>query len=309
VNILYRTGGCELTVSPLNAPTSGLLVLDKPVGMTSRQAVDCVKKPLRPAKVGHAGTLDPLADGVLVICVGAATRMIDYLHRLPKRYVATFQFGVTSPTLDLESDLIELPEAARIEREDVLAVLPKFTGTIEQRPPAFSALWVQGQRAYDLARRGESVELAARPVTIHALELVSFEYPHAVFDISCSTGTYIRSLGRDIAEALGSSAVMTALTRTAIGPFRKEEAIAPREATKASILERLRSAAEAVAEMPRYVADEAERDLIAHGRILQIASFDAASEVAAIDAGGALLAILNRTPEGWRPRPNLVGVH
>lgn len=288
--------------------SSGLLILDKPVGMTSRQAVDCIKKPLRPAKVGHAGTLDPLAAGVLVICVGAATRMIDYIHRLPKRYVATFRLGVTSPTLDLESDLTELPDPRIPARGELIAVLPKFTGTIDQRPPAFSALWVEGKRAYALARRGEAVELAARPVTIHALALVQYEYPTAVFDVTCSTGTYIRSLGRDIAEALGTSAVMTALTRTAIGPFRREIALAPHDATRSTIPEHLRSAAEALPGMPRHVAGANEIDLLAHGRLLRINAAESIQEIAAVDDQGQLLAILNRTEQGWRPRPNLIGV-
>ncbi len=142
----------------MELPTSVLLVIDKPVGMTSRRAVDRVSKQLRKLKVGHAGTLDPLAEGVLVICVGGATRMIDYLHRLPKRYTATFRLGATSPSLDLESEVEELPDAPEPMRNEVQAALARFLGTIDQRPPAFSAVWVEGKRAYDLARRGATVE-------------------------------------------------------------------------------------------------------------------------------------------------------
>ncbi len=286
----------------------GILVLDKPRGMTSRQAVDCVKKPLRPAKVGHAGTLDPLADGVLVICVGGATRLIDYVHRLPKRYVATFRLGATSPTLDLESEVAELAGAPIPTRDELLDVLPRFRGDIEQRPPAFSALWVDGERAYALARRGEAVEPAPRTVKIHAIELVAYDYPEAVFDVTCSTGTYIRSLGRDIAQALGSAAVMTALTRTAIGPFTQDMALGARDATRATIAEHLRSAVEAIPDVERRVMSEPERDLIAHGRLLAIDAPESVSELAAVDAEGQLLAILNRTELGWRPRPNLIGL-
>jgi tRNA pseudouridine55 synthase len=291
------------------ASQNGILILDKPVGMTSRRAVDCVKKPMRPVKVGHAGTLDPLASGVLVICIGAATRMIDYVHRLPKRYRATFRLGVTSPSLDLESEVVELLDAPRPSRDEVIATLPQFTGRIDQRPPAFSALWVDGRRAYDLARKGQEVELAARPVTIHALELVRYEYPDAVFDITCGTGTYIRSLGRDIAEALGSSAVMTDLARTAIGPFERVDAMPPDQVTRESIRASWRSAAEAVPEMPRHLVNELQRDLISHGRLVAVDASAEITEIAAVDEQQQLIAILNRTEVGWRPRPNMIALN
>lgn len=286
----------------------GLLVLDKPLGMTSRCAVDFVERPLRPSKVGHAGTLDPLAEGVLVICVGAATRMIDYVHRLPKRYVASFRLGVSSATLDLESEAVALRDAPEPAREQVVAALAGFRGTIEQRPPAYSAVWVQGKRAYELARRGDVVEISARAISVHSLELVHYEYPDVTLDIACSTGTYIRSLGSDIATALGTAAVMTALARTSIGPFERSAALAVERFKREFILNHLRSAGEAVPEMRRIVATETQRELISHGRMLDLAIPEDVVELAAVDEAGALLAVLHRGERGWRPSPNLIGV-
>ena len=159
-----------LSLSPPPLLASGLLNVDKPAGMTSRDAVDLVQRLARPAKVGHAGTLDPLATGVLVICVGAATRLIEYVQRMPKRYVGTFLLGRSSTTEDIEGQVTLLsdppiPAAAQIE-----AATEKFVGSLLQRPPAFSALKVAGKRAYDLARRGEAVELKPRPVEVYALK-------------------------------------------------------------------------------------------------------------------------------------------
>jgi len=286
----------------------GLLIVDKPIGITSRTAVDFISRPLRPLKVGHAGTLDPLASGVLVLCVGAATRLIDYVHRLPKRYLATFRFGVTSPTLDLETEPVELPDTPRPTRAAVEAALAQFRGPIDQRPPAHSAVWVAGRRSYELARRGDEVELAPRSVTIHDLRLLRYEYPDADLDITCSTGTYIRSLGNDIAASLGTAAVMTSLTRESIGPFERAQAIRAERMSREAILAHLRPAAEAVPGLPRYLATDAERELIAHGRLLEFNPPSDVAELAAVDPSGSLLAILQRGERGWRPRPNLIGV-
>ncbi len=206
----------------------GLLILNKPAGMTSRQAVDVVARLARPARAGHAGTLDPLATGVLVVAVGAATRWIEYVQRMPKRYVGTFLLGRQSPTEDIEGDVTELPSAGVPALEQIVAAAGRFVGQIDQRPPAFSALKVAGRRAYDLARRGQQPQLAARPIEIHRIKVEKYEYPELVLDVACGSGTYIRSLGRDLAESLGTAAVMSGLVRTAIGGFRIEDAVDPR---------------------------------------------------------------------------------
>src|SRR5436190_8799230 len=197
----------------------GLLNVDKPSGLTSRDVVNRVQRLVKPHKVGHAGTLDPLASGVLVVCVGPATRLIEYVQRMPKRYLATFLLGRRSETEDIEGAVTELTDTPVPTVEQAHGALPNFVGRIQQLPPAFSALKVDGQRAYALARKGETPDLQPRPIEVYSVELVEYSYPQLVLDIRCGSGTYVRSLGRDIARALGTEAVMSALVRTEIGPF------------------------------------------------------------------------------------------
>src|SRR5262245_7182097 len=169
----------------------GLLNIDKPAGVTSRDVVNRVQRLVRPLKVGHAGTLDPLATGVLVVAIGQATRLVEYLQRLPKTYQGTFLLGRTSDTEDIEGTVIELTDTSIPTEQQIQGALPQFLGTIDQTPPAYSALKVSGQRSYDLARRGQAVDLAARPVEIHDLQLVRFAYPELELLIRCGSGTYI----------------------------------------------------------------------------------------------------------------------
>ena len=203
---------------------SGVVVLNKAAGMTSRAAVDVVKRLVQPARTGHAGTLDPLATGVLVVCVGAATRLIDYVQRAAKRYRGTFLLGRSSPSEDVEGPVTLLADAPRPSLDVIQAAAVRLTGEILQRPPAFSALKIGGRRSYDLARAGQMVEHQPRRVTIHGIEVVDYAYPDLVLDIHCGSGTYVRSLGRDLAESLGTSAVMSGLVRTAIGDFTLDTA-------------------------------------------------------------------------------------
>jgi tRNA pseudouridine55 synthase len=239
----------------------GILNLNKSAGMTSRQVVDVVQRWARPARVGHAGTLDPLATGVLVVCVGAATRLIEYVQRMPKRYVGTFLLGRQSATEDIEGDVTELPSPPIPTREQIEAAAGRFVGRIAQRPPVFSALKVEGRRAYQLARKGQTPLLAARPVDIFRIEIVSYQYPELILDVECGGGTYIRSLGRDLAESMGTAAVMSALTRTSIGAFRMAEALDPRELNRDNWLQSLRPSLAAVEYLPRVqlTADEVLR--------------------------------------------------
>jgi tRNA pseudouridine55 synthase len=207
----------------------GWIILDKPVGLGSTQAVGAVKRALREAgepktKVGHGGTLDPLASGVLPIALGEATKLAGRMLDATKTYDFTIRFGEETDTLDLEGKVIATSEV-RPGRAEIDAVLPGFTGPIRQVPPAFSALKVDGKRAYDLARAGEEVELEARNVTIHALQLVGCGADDATLSATVSKGTYIRSLARDIAQALGTVGHVTMLRRTKAGPFTLEQAI------------------------------------------------------------------------------------
>jgi len=208
---------------------NGWIILDKPVGLGSTQAVSAVKRALRDAgepktKVGHGGTLDPLASGVLPIALGEATKLAGRMLDATKVYDFTIRFGEETDTLDLEGKVIATSDV-RPSRAEVEAILPRFTGPIRQTPPAFSALKVDGKRAYDLARAGQEVELAQREVTIHALSIVAAGANEATLSATVSKGTYIRSLARDIALALNTVGHVTMLRRTKAGPFTLERAI------------------------------------------------------------------------------------
>ena len=205
---------------------SGLLVIDKPAGMTSRDVVNRVQKWFpRKTRIGHTGTLDPLATGVLVICVGAATRLADYVQAMGKTYASRFRLGATSTTDDADGVITETPSAVPPCRDEIDAALASFIGTIEQLPPAFSALKIDGRRAHDLARKGEAVELAPRPVRIDAIRIVRYEWPFLDLEIDCGKGTYIRSIARDLGGRLGVGGLVQTLRRTRIGPFTVEQGI------------------------------------------------------------------------------------
>jgi tRNA pseudouridine55 synthase len=207
----------------------GWLILDKPLGLGSTQAVGAVKRALREAgygkaKVGHGGTLDPLASGVLAIAIGEATKLAGRMLDSDKIYDFTVTFGTETDTLDLEGAVSATSEV-RPTRAEVESVLPRFTGPIEQAPPAYSAIKVDGQRAYDRARAGEAVEMKKRAVTIHALSILKGDADSATLTAHVSKGTYIRSLARDIAYALGTVGHVTMLRRTKAGPFALKDAI------------------------------------------------------------------------------------
>jgi tRNA pseudouridine55 synthase len=223
--------------SSLGLGLDGILIIAKPAGPTSHDVVALVRRLAATKRVGHGGTLDPFASGVLPIFLGHATRVVEYHLGDRKAYRATFCFGASSTTDDLEGELTPTAGPAPT-RDAVETALPGLTGTISQRPPAYSAIKVGGRRAYAMARAGETVDLAPREVTIHALDLMSWdaadpERPIAVIDVECSAGTYIRALARDLGEGLGSSAYLGALTRTASGPFTIDVAI-PLDAIRAA---------------------------------------------------------------------------
>lgn len=224
----------------------GWIILDKPLGLGSTQGVSAVKRALREGgygkfKVGHGGTLDPLATGVLPIALGEATKLAGRMLDSDKVYDFTIRFGVETDTLDLEGREIAVSDVRPAARE-VEAILPRFTGPIEQVPPAYSALKIGGERAYDLARKGETVELATRAVTIHSLAIRDAGPDSATLTAHVSKGTYIRSLARDIARALGTVGHVTMLRRIKAGPFTLDSAISLdklAEAAKARSLEEL----------------------------------------------------------------------
>lgn len=222
----------------MNFISGQILTFDKPLGWTSFQLVGKVRWLLcraigrKKLKVGHAGTLDPLATGMMVICTGKATKRIEELQLGRKEYTATLQLGATTPSYDLEHEVDATFPTDHITEEAVREVLTRFTGEIDQVPPVFSACKVDGKRAYDLARKGKDVELKAKRITIDELELLRFDAETMQIDlrVRCSKGTYIRSLARDIGEALHSGAHLTALRRTQVGDYRVEEAFPSIEA-------------------------------------------------------------------------------
>ena len=281
----------------------GLLNVDKPAGVTSRDVVNHVQRIVRPLKVGHAGTLDPLATGVIVLCLGKATRLMEYVQRQAKSYRGTFLLGRTSDTEDTEGQITEV-EGRQPTADEMAAALTSFVGDIEQRPPAYSALKVRGQRAYTLARAGKAVDLPPRPVTVHSIALVSYCYPELVLDIRCGAGTYIRSLGRDIAESLGTAAVMSNLVRTAVGGFSLQKAHPLKSLDADSIDSWLESPTLAVAMMPKITLDRSQIDRICQGQPIaapEDLNF-ADQEWAGIDSEGRLVAIL-RTKNGTSLKP------
>jgi tRNA pseudouridine55 synthase len=282
----------------------GLLNIRKPPTWTSRDVVNRVQRLVRPHKAGHAGTLDPLATGVLVVCVGAATRLIEYVQAGRKHYRGTFLLGRESDTEDIEGDVRELVAPPVPSREEIAAALPSFVGQQLQRPPAYSALKVAGQRAYDLARQGKPVELAPRPIEVFSLALVGYAYPEVVLDIECGGGTYVRSLGRDIAASLGTAAAMSGLVRTAVGSFGIEDACELEELTPENLASKLLPAALAVQDLPRIALSADELARVRQGKRLMRddAHLSQATETAAFDESGELAALLISAGTAlWQP--------
>lgn len=274
----------------------GILNINKPAGCTSRDVVNRVQRLVKPAKVGHAGTLDPLATGVLVVCLGGATRLIEYVQRMPKTYQGKFLLGQSSASDDIETDVTLLPGAPVPTIEQIEAVLPTFIGTIQQRPPAYSAIKQQGQRAYKLAREGKQFELAERPVEIYEIIVDNYEYPKLQLTLRCGSGTYVRSVGRDLAEALGTKAVMSALERTAVGCFQIEQSLAAETIELATIESQLQPALRAVSELPQVSLSESQWREISHGREIEVQiSLSKAGEIAAMNSKGELVALLKPT--------------
>jgi len=209
---------------PKKPDVHGWIVLDKPVGMTSTHAVAVVKRTLNAKKAGHAGTLDPLASGILPIALGEATKTVPFVMDGRKSYVFTVAWGVETDTDDAEGRPVSatnsFPERAAVE-----ALLPRFTGAIEQIPPRFSAIKIKGERAYDLARDGEAPDLSARPVQIDRLEVMAHDGDRSILEADCGKGTYVRALARDLGRALGCLGHVAALRRTRVGPFAEENAV------------------------------------------------------------------------------------
>jgi len=258
--------------------------------------------------VGHAGTLDPLASGVVVVCAGHATKLVDSLHDLPKHYAATFLLGRSSPSDDLETPVEIEEDPLRPTAAETEAAAALFRGDILQRPCDYSAVHVAGQRAYRLARKGRELTLEAKPVRIHRLEITAYEWPRLALEIDCSSGTFVRAIGRDLAESLGTKAVMESLVRTAVGPFVLRSSIALDKITPDTVVAAALPAAAAVAHLPSVTLDDAVLARAVRGGLVDLAD-TGADALAAVDAAGQLVGILRRHASGsHRLRPNFFGV-
>ncbi len=214
-----------------------VLLIDKPLRWTSFDIIRKLRGIFKIKKIGHAGTLDPLATGLLIVCTGKFTKKINEYMGMPKRYIATLTLGSITPTYDLESSPEQHQPFEQVTEKELQKVLQQFTGPIMQVPPAHSAIKQDGKRVYELARAGKEVKLEPRPVTIYEIKLLRFALPEVEIDVACSTGTYIRSLAHDIGQTLGCGAHLSALRRTAIGEFTVEDAKLPEE-VEVSFLEK-----------------------------------------------------------------------
>lgn len=283
------------------ASPSGVLAVDKPVGPTSHDVVAQARRALRTRKIGHTGTLDPFASGLMLLCVGAATRLSPFLTHLDKRYVAEAVLGITTDTHDSEGSVVaeaqggDALDAARIE-----SALARFRGVIEQVPPVYSAKKVRGEPAHRRVRRGEVVELPPKQVTVHALELVDYEGERLRFEVHCSSGTYIRALARDIGEVLGVGAHLTSLRRLSVGTFDVSTACSTDRIGDAPDTSWM-SPAEALrrAGVPDFEVDEAAEKRLVHGRDIETPGLwaDDPVEAVAVIREGRLLAV-GRTQDG-----------
>jgi tRNA pseudouridine55 synthase len=286
----------------------GLIVLDKPSGITSRAAVDQAEAWFpRGIKIGHTGTLDPLATGVLVLCLGDATRVSEYVQDMRKTYRTTVLLDARSDTDDADGvvERLEFPEPPP-DRVRIEECLRGFLGTIEQVPPDYSAARIDGQRAYDRARRGQEISLAPRSVQVYGIDVLSYDYPRLQLEVRCGKGTYIRSLARNLGERMGRAALVEVLRRTSVGPFRAEDAVAlDEDAIRAR--ERLLPLEMALSELPQLVLTPQEAAAVRNGGQAlarnRTAAPGNATEVSGLDSAGRLVAVLRWDAAFGRLRP------
>ncbi len=286
---------------------NGVLPIDKPAGPTSHDVVALTRKALRTREVGHTGTLDPFATGLLLLCIGAATRIAEYLLGLPKSYSARVRLGVRTDTDDLEGNVIEENEGwVGLSPQAVEDAIARQRGEVLQTPPRYSAKKVEGVRAHVLARRGDEVPTVPVPVTIDRIEMTRFAPPELDLEIDCSSGTYVRSIARDIGDDLGVGAHVIALRRTRIGRFSVEDAISVEQLQdRAAVEDALVTPLEALAHLPRLLVSAEERAMLAHGRRIPLpvsALGGSGGPIAVHDAEGGLVAIGEARGDQFQPR-------
>jgi tRNA pseudouridine55 synthase len=286
---------------------NGWLIFDKPVGMMSTHAVSVAKRLYSAKRAGHAGTLDPLASGLLPIALGEATKTVPFVMDGRKIYQFTVRWGEERDTDDAEGR-VDATSAARPSADDIHALLPRFSGTIAQVPPRFSAIKIDGERAYDLARDGEVVELEARPVDIHRLSLIDIPDPdHALLSAECGKGTYVRALARDMGRVLGCFGHVSALRRTGVGPFREQDGVSLEQlgtADAAVLTSLLQPVAAGLQGLPTVSVSRADAARLARGQAVLLRGRDApiVAGSVAIFTQGDLIALAEAAEGELRPR-------
>jgi tRNA pseudouridine55 synthase len=290
---------------------SGVLVVDKPVGMTSHDVVQAIRNGTGLRRAGHTGTLDPRASGVLVILVGPAVRLSEYVSASDKRYQAIIRLGSATDTFDAEGRFTRDKAPVNVTESQFEEVLKTFIGEIEQTPPPYSAVKVQGRKAYEMARQGEEVELAPRKIQVHHLEVLEWAPPEAVVDVHCSSGTYVRSLANDLGEKLGCGAYLVGLRRTKSGRFSLRDATPLRKLQEAftagNWYQYLIPAAEALGDWPAVELSPDEVEAVRHGHRVKVKEGTSEIKVRGVSTQGELVALMEiaAAEDGsseWQPK-------
>ncbi|MFZ5878193.1 MAG: tRNA pseudouridine(55) synthase TruB [Chloroflexota bacterium] len=290
---------------------SGVLVVDKPVGMTSHDVVQVIRNGTGLRRAGHTGTLDPRASGVLVILVGPAVRLSEYVSASDKRYQAIIRLGSTTDTFDADGRFTRSNQPINVTEAQFEEVLKSFIGEIEQTPPPYSAVKVQGRKAYEMARQGEEVDLAPRKIQVHHLEVLEWAPPEVVVDVHCSSGTYVRSLANDLGEKLGCGAYLVGLRRTKSGRFSLRDATPLRKLQEAftagNWYQYLIPAAEALGDWPAVELSPDEVEAVRHGHRVKVKEGNTEIKVRGVSTQGELVALMQiATGEDgsseWQPK-------
>ncbi len=291
---------------------SGVLVLDKPVGMTSHDVVQAIRTGTGIRRAGHTGTLDPRASGVLVILIGPAVRLSEYVSASDKRYQAIVRLGSSTDTFDADGRFVRSEQPVNITEEQFEQTLKQFEGEIIQTPPPYSAVKVQGRKAYEMARQGEEVELEPRKIQVYHLEVLEWAPPEVVIDVHCSSGTYVRSLANDMGTALGCGAYLVGLRRTKSGRFSLRDAVPLRKLQEAfhagNWYQYLIPAAEALADWPAVELDPDEVEEVRHGHRVKAAEGEQPKMVRGVSTQGELVALMELLPSEdgtfmeWQPK-------
>ncbi len=286
---------------------SGVLVVDKPTGLTSHDVVQIIRKGTNIRRAGHTGTLDPRASGVLVILLGPAVRLSEYVSASDKRYQAVLRLGASTDTYDADGRVVSSAPTEHITEEQFDTELQTFVGEIEQTPPPYSAVKVQGRKAYEMAREGEEVDLAPRKIHVYSLELLEWAPPEAVIDVYCSSGTYVRSLAHDLGNKLGCGAHLVGLRRTKSGRFTLRDAVPLRKLREAfetgTWYQHLIPAAEALSDWPSLELTHEQVEAIRHGHRIP-AEEGSPEQACGVSEMGELVALLVHDPQTheWQPK-------